>query len=356
MLSILLTILKIIGIILLVLIGIVVLFLLLLCVPIRYRANGHKEEDISLSAVVSWLCHFIHATIGYDGDEKKVTVRVFGFLVYPKKEKEPKARKSKNKKSKNKKAKKKKAKKTKTENIKEKRAEADRPQNEPEVQTTEALAVTEQILPVEVPKIDESPEPSVVQITDEEERDELDELIDSYDFDDTPTSKKELRKRRRQEKKENKKNKKNRNTKSLSDRYNSFVDKLKRIYNKYTEVMNIIDDPKVRHTASVLKKKLGQVLRHLLPRKVRGYVEFGFDDPATTGYLTALLGALYGTYGKSISISPDFENKKFACRGKMRGHIRLMTYILLLLNVLLRPDCRYTYHLIKNFLGEDNVN
>ena len=72
MVSILLTILKILGIVLSVILGILVLLLLMvLFVPVRYRISGsYKAEDdglLSFHIKVTWLFHLINAVFSYPG-------------------------------------------------------------------------------------------------------------------------------------------------------------------------------------------------------------------------------------------------------------------------------------------------
>lgn len=85
MITILLLILKIIGITVLSIIG---LFLVILClilfVPIRYYfySDNYKKTNADMS--VSWLLHMIHIKIEYE-DELLYRVRLFGYIIYPKK-------------------------------------------------------------------------------------------------------------------------------------------------------------------------------------------------------------------------------------------------------------------------------
>ena len=80
MLGILLTILKIIGIILLVLIGLILLAAaVILLVPIRYQGEGAREEKIlSGSVKLTWLLHMISASASLSEDGTKIRVCLFG--------------------------------------------------------------------------------------------------------------------------------------------------------------------------------------------------------------------------------------------------------------------------------------
>ena len=74
MLGILLTILKIIGIILLVLIGLILLAAaVILLVPIRYHGEGAREEKIlSGNVKLTWLLHMISAVLHFQKTGRKL--------------------------------------------------------------------------------------------------------------------------------------------------------------------------------------------------------------------------------------------------------------------------------------------
>ena len=97
MLGILLTILKIIGIILLVLIGLILLAAaVILLVPIRYHGEGAREEKIlSGNVKLTWLLHMISASASLSEDGTKIRVCLFGKTIYPKTKKLPKKSKAK---------------------------------------------------------------------------------------------------------------------------------------------------------------------------------------------------------------------------------------------------------------------
>lgn len=86
--SIVLLILKIIGITLAVLIGLILLFVILvLLVPIRYRGNAeYPYEGNRIPAdghgVVSWLLHIIHISFDTTSEGQILKVKVFGFTFY----------------------------------------------------------------------------------------------------------------------------------------------------------------------------------------------------------------------------------------------------------------------------------
>ncbi len=91
-LAILLTILKVTGIVLLCIIGLVLFVLLIvLFVPIRYKADGfYKDSDYNVKAKASWLLHVV--TVSFDlKASKEPVIKVFGIKLKGKKKKDEEA-------------------------------------------------------------------------------------------------------------------------------------------------------------------------------------------------------------------------------------------------------------------------
>jgi len=86
-------ILKITGIILLAVLGIILcLLLLVLFVPIRYRAELEKKSEILIKADISWLLRMLRVDIFYKKTEKDIVVKFLWLKLYPKKEKQRKTK------------------------------------------------------------------------------------------------------------------------------------------------------------------------------------------------------------------------------------------------------------------------
>ena len=81
MISILLIILKIIGITLLVILGLVlVLFLVVLFVPVRYRFKGNYDDAFHCKGKITWLLHFISIKIEVE-KEVVTSIRILGIPI-----------------------------------------------------------------------------------------------------------------------------------------------------------------------------------------------------------------------------------------------------------------------------------
>lgn len=85
-------------------------------------------------------------------------------------------------------------------------------------------------------------------------------------------------------------------------------------------------------TREYLKSYIPRTLKHILPRKVKGYVHYGMDEPYKTGQLTGYLSLLPFVYQKGLSMQPDFEQKVLELDVKLKGRIQLGYLLRIVLN------------------------
>lgn len=101
------------------------------------------------------------------------------------------------------------------------------------------------------------------------------------------------------------------------------VDRLKKFWNLSCTV----------RTRSYLKKYVGSVFRHIAPRRVKGRIHYGFDEPYKTGQITGYLSLMPFVYQKGLSLEPDFYNKVMEGNLYVRGHIQLGYILRIALNL-----------------------
>lgn len=85
-------------------------------------------------------------------------------------------------------------------------------------------------------------------------------------------------------------------------------------------------------TREYLKTYIPRTLKHILPRKVKGYVHYGMDEPYKTGQVTGYLSLLPFVYQKGLSMQPDFEQKVLELDVKLKGRIQLGYLLRIVLN------------------------
>lgn len=111
--------------------------------------------------------------------------------------------------------------------------------------------------------------------------------------------------------------------KSIKKRLGQFDKKKKKIFKS-------IKDEKNRLAIKILFKLLIKLLKHILPQRVKGRVEFGFEDPATTANIVGYISLLHPKYYKRVEIIPVFNNEIIDVNLDIRGRIQLI-YILYIL-------------------------
>ncbi|OUQ28242.1 hypothetical protein B5E77_02790 [Lachnoclostridium sp. An131] len=325
MLHVLFLILKIIGIILAVLLGLILLLLLLvLFVPVRYRAYGIKKGgECRAEAKLSWLLHLISIPISYQNGELSARLRILGFPVLnlleeEKEDGEEELRKEKPGKEKNGKETSEKATpetvSTPEEAIWEekKRSSETRQTQKEENQTGEP-----QQIPAAQPDLEE------------ESGEEKDGAVSRFfrflravwGF-----LKGILQK-----------------LKNLKCTFRRFCGKMKRMAERYREIKDFALDERTKAAVSLVWKQAGILARQALPRKIRGELHFGTDDPALTGQILGAIGIFYPLFMDNVKVNPDFEQMVLEGELFFRGRLRLVTLARIAWRLFRDKNVRYVY-------------
>lgn len=338
MLGILLTILKIIGIILLVLLGLILaVAAVILLVPIRYQGEGTCEGKVlSGSAKVTWFFHLLSLDISLSADKKVFRVRLFGRVIYPKTEKNKKKSKKEKTKSQPKKQKKKKKEKSQLEGKEQPVPE----EKSPEEQKQEIETVYE-------------PQASIPELPKSQT------FQSEYDSDT-----KQAKSKAPQELQKTKKSKPHRNLAAfiklkietikkkllaIKDKFLATRSKLQKNKTKIEYWKKLLTSEPMKQAIAVLWKYTKGLLRHILPQKLTGCIRFGFDDPSMTGKVLAYLSMLYPCTKDNLSVEPEFETEELILEGNLafRGRIRLGYLVYVVLRVILDKNIRRQYKRLR---------
>ena len=157
-----------------------------------------------------------------------------------------------------------------------------------------------------------------------------------------------------------KKARKRKRKKSLYERLKEFWEKIKYTFHKICDNIRALGKKKERltsfvrnevHKSAFLKvmRELRCFLKTLRPRKAEIYTEFGFTDPALTGYALALISMIYPFVGECTEIRPDFEHRVLRGRIYVKGRIRAVHIVAFALRLLTDKNVRTTYRHIRKF-------
>lgn len=140
----------------------------------------------------------------------------------------------------------------------------------------------------------------------------------------------------------------------IKDKINIFKTRLKSIKKrlgqfdkKKKKIFKSIKDEKNRLAIKILFKLLIKLLKHILPQRVKGRVEFGFEDPATTANIVGYISLLHPKYYKRVDIIPVFNNEIIDINLDIRGRIQLIYILYILIIGFFDKNIRRLYTLYR---------
>lgn len=88
--------------------------------------------------------------------------------------------------------------------------------------------------------------------------------------------------------------------------------------------------------AALLKglSQLKYLWKKARPSKLQGNVVFGTGDPAATGQILGILGTIYGVLPQGVSIIPDFEEERYEGTIQIKGKLKLIHVLLIVIRLL----------------------
>ena len=318
MTTVLLTILKIIGIVLLVILGIM-LFLLavLLFVPVRYSVKGTVDNNITAEGKISWLCSIFRYDFTFQEQELNGEIRIFGFR--PRKK----------------------------ERVSEEELE--------EEAVSEVKDEVEEVVS------------DLVSNTVEEDDSEGKISKSVIESDSDKISPEEAAGRReqnpemdfhtgRQNRKSSGKNSRPSGKNifmRMWDKIKSFMKKIKNFFigiqkrltsfkEFVVKVKEIVTDTKNQYAVRRLWEELLYLLKHFGFRKIHTELTFALADPALTGQVLGVLCMMPFLYQYDFHIFPDFESETYYIRGSydVKGRIQLIFLLVTAIRLLADKDIR----------------
>ncbi len=126
----------------------------------------------------------------------------------------------------------------------------------------------------------------------------------------------------------------------IEDKIEAVSDKAESLVDKAKWGLDLLQSKMFKDVFSVAKKEILAIIKHILPYKLKGSVEYGTGDPASTGEILAMLASIYPILPKDLSISPDFEESLLNCNLVLKGRIRLIVLVFHGVKILLNKQVR----------------
>ncbi len=124
--------------------------------------------------------------------------------------------------------------------------------------------------------------------------------------------------------------------KRLKDDTENLIEKIKRIKGEFKRDVN-------KRGFKYIKKVIGKTIKKLKPRKFNCDIVYGFDDPALTGEVLGGFAIASPIHKDRIKVRPDFTRKVFEADVFIKGKIRIMTFVIAAIKLVLNKDVRRLY-------------
>ena len=306
MLHILLTILKVIGIILLIIVGLIILIAVcILFVPIRYRADISYDKKLEVTAKATYLLRLI--SLRYDrDDESGLCLRICGINThfFDKDKKEQKKKYDED-----------------TEMFEEMSDEI-RKNNEFPDKLKELAGLNK--------KQDKEAEYSDIEENNNFNQDKNNESAN----DNTVSSDNRFKEDNREERRKSSLiNRIIKYIKGIIDkikyRFKKFCGTIKKVCKSARDFKEFITDERTKEAFCFVKKEAAVLLKHIRPRKIKGYIHYGFEDPSVTGKVLGVIYMLSSGTHKNFQINADFEDRALEGEVHFKGYIQI--YVLLII-------------------------
>lgn len=303
--TILLTILKIIGIIFLVLLGILLaVILLVLFVPVRYRAEGEYQESFRAKGQITWLLHLLSVHFSVENGFL-YSVKVAGIRILPRREKDSASAPEKNK----------------------------------------ASAPETKELPDAAPSEEVSKEPSEDRLSEKPQA--ITEEQAAPEPESPEASGAEQKEAARFSVWERLSEKFYAIFRKCREKYEMICAKIEQVREQFSYYIRILKREETKALVQLVISQLKRIIRHILPGKLDVYVHIGTGDPASTGQLLAISGMLYPLFGEKLVVVPDFEEKHVEAAFHMKGKITVFVLLISALRVIINKNFRKLIRILR---------
>lgn len=129
-------------------------------------------------------------------------------------------------------------------------------------------------------------------------------------------------------------------------------DTIKNIKSEYKFYKGLWDDPRGKAAVKKAKEQAFYFWKKVKPKKIEGDIVFGANDPATTGKVIGAVASVYGIIPEKLQITPDFEEERLEGNLKVKGRIRCIHILVIIIKLIIDKNVRY---IIKKFQAKEDL-
>lgn len=114
----------------------------------------------------------------------------------------------------------------------------------------------------------------------------------------------------------------------------AWIKKAKRRVDWLGDVRAFLKLENTKRMVCIFKDNVLHLWRKLKPKVIKGEVLFGTGDPCQTGQILGVAAMVYAAYGKGVSVTLDFEEKRLEGNLLIKGHINILTLLIIAIRIL----------------------
>ena len=285
--------------------GLLALLLLLIFLPFVYKGNFSYQDEAEGSLSIRWGFGFFSAKIAHPAKESRLTVRICGFKIFPRKKNDDVYEDTELEESPSMDGGEESY--TSDLEIKETRDIDDRVASPGQSADSEKVETREKDIEAS----------SDIPVDDERPHEGIFERILSV-------------------------------LKKIRLGFNSICAKIRKVSFSIEKITDFLKRESTKNATALIWAEAGYFLRKIAPKKWRLRLHFGFRDPADTGELTGALCTAKPIVGNHVVIQPEFHKEVFDMDLYMRGALQLYILIVIFCKLYFSKDIkRFRHDLIK---------
>lgn len=120
----------------------------------------------------------------------------------------------------------------------------------------------------------------------------------------------------------------------------------------FQSLMELLREEYTKRFICIAKDNMLHLWKQLRPRTMRGELRFGTGDPCSTGQALGLIAVLYSWIGSGVHVIPDFEQKCLEGRIEIKGRIRMITLIVIAVKIMFNKDFKQLQRKWEQWKGD----
>lgn len=135
------------------------------------------------------------------------------------------------------------------------------------------------------------------------------------------------------------------NAYNFTEDVNIKINNLKNNISSFYAIIN--DERNIRYVKLVISE-IKHLLKSISPRKLKGFLNYGFEDPSYTGKVCGYISIVRPYIKKEFKIIPYFNKKIFEISVDMKGRIFVFVVLNVIRKIYFNKDRKRLIHLIRN--------